>query len=101
MIQGGFIYLIAIVNLYTVNLLSLFKESSTIKSIKIYILIFAFLMVCSYATEIFRDHYIFICFMLIYLALHLSHRELAKKNKPGTVQNLEIESKRMLKPAVN
>ncbi|OAB39396.1 hypothetical protein PMSD_05600 [Paenibacillus macquariensis subsp. defensor] len=76
LIQGGLVLLIAIINLYSVLLLKLYSNITSVnKKIVIYIVIFGTLLVSSYATQPFRDHYVFVALLLIYLIFYLNTKK--------------------------
>lgn len=73
LIQGGIIYYLSIINLYCVLLLKLFNKSRPIQKIIFYVLLFLTLLTFSFATQPFRDHYIAMSLMFVYLSLYLTH----------------------------
>ncbi|MEH7544844.1 hypothetical protein, partial [Neobacillus vireti] len=73
-IQGGVIYLLAVVNFYSVLVLQLFSEMGNFKKIKTYLITFFSFLGCAYATEVFRDHYIFLTIAIIFFSMFLSDK---------------------------
>ncbi|MGF6953435.1 hypothetical protein QF028_005940 [Neobacillus sp. B4I6] len=93
--QGGIIYLLAVINFYSVLVLRLFSGMNNFNKAKIYFIVFASFLVSSYATEVFRDHYIFLTYTLIYFSLFLAVKSKVYNNKFKTnsiVTELSIAS---------
>lgn len=68
--------LISIINLYSVLLLKLYSNITNVnKKIVIYIVIFTTMFISSYATQPFRDHYIFVSLLLIYFIFYLNSKK--------------------------
>ncbi|AJS60039.1 hypothetical protein [Paenibacillus sp. IHBB 10380] len=82
LIQGGIVLLISVINLYSVLVLKLFSNITSVnKKIVIYIVIFSTLLISSYATQPFRDHYIFVSLLLIYLIFYLNTKKRGIENE--------------------
>ncbi len=78
MILGGWIYLVVLVNIYTVYFVNLISIKGRRNKITIYLIIFLSVLFVSYATQPFRDHYIIAMLSLICFSYYLS---MAKTDK--------------------
>ncbi|WP_438347581.1 hypothetical protein ACP8HI_18125 [Paenibacillus sp. FA6] len=76
LIQGGMVLLISVIHLYSILLLRLFSNITSVnKKMVMYIIIFSTLLLTSYATQPFRDHYVFVALLLIYLIFYLNTKK--------------------------
>ncbi|ADH09679.1 hypothetical protein [Bacillus thuringiensis] len=72
MMQGGLVYFIAIVNFYTLIILDLISINKRVTKFVMYIIVFVTMLIVAYATQPFRDHYVFAMLVSIYFACYLS-----------------------------
>ena len=72
MMQGGLVYFLAIVNFYTLIILDLISINKRGTNFVMYIIIFVTMLIVSYATQPFRDHYVVAMLALIYFVCYLS-----------------------------
>ncbi|MEK5058634.1 hypothetical protein BK126_03025 [Paenibacillus sp. FSL H7-0326] len=82
MIQGGLVYFLSVCLLYTALVMRLFNERNFMKKLMLFLVTFGTMLVTSFATQLFRDHYLFICMMLIYLVLYLHSKKGAPEEAP-------------------
>ncbi|WP_324630424.1 hypothetical protein [Bacillus paranthracis] len=72
MMQGGLVYFFAIVNFYTLIILDLISINKRVTKFVMYIIVFVTMLIVSYATQPFRDHYVVAMLVFIYFTCYLS-----------------------------
>lgn len=72
MMQGGLVYFFAIVNFYTLIILDLISINKRVTKFVMYIIVFVTMLIVSYATQPFRDHYVVSMLVFIYFTCYLS-----------------------------
>lgn len=71
LIQGGIVLMMSLVFFYSALIFCFFRVSTGISRLIIFSLVSFNTMLCAYATQPFRDHYIIICFSLIFLTYEM------------------------------
>ncbi|MFD1135568.1 hypothetical protein [Paenibacillus urinalis] len=92
LIQGGLMYLLSITLVYTALLDRLFSTNiKGIKRVLLFIMLFIVLLVSAYATQIYRDQYTAIVYMLIYFVFYLAcHKQMKEKKKKAQIQHIPL-----------
>lgn len=85
LIQGGIYYLFAVINFYCILILNFFSRTSIRKKIIIYLLLVITITNVSFASQIFRDQYLFTSLMLIYFVLFLTSKKMDYRENAAVI----------------